>query len=46
MYLSNHIVAVVNVPGHRATDARDCESEIENWVVPVLLIDCLEIIFE
>ena len=46
MYLSNHIVAVVNVSGHRATNAGDCESEIESWVVSVLLIDCLVIVFE
>ena len=46
MYLSNHIVAVVNVSGHRATDASDCESEIEGWVVSVLFIDCLVIVFE
>jgi len=46
MYLSNHVVAVVNLPGHRATNAGDCKSEVENRVVSVLLIDSLVVIFE
>ena len=46
MYLSNHVVAVVNFSGHRATNASNCKSEIENRVVSVFLIDSLVIIFE
>jgi hypothetical protein len=46
LYLSNHVVAVVNFPGHRAADASDCKSEIEDWVVLVLLIDSLVVVFE
>lgn len=44
LYLSNHVLAVVNFPSHRTTNTSDGKREIENWIISMSLIDSLVIV--